>query len=93
MLLEINRAEIAQRRMPPLPVVEDLQVLEDLGTYLVTSRPRGLVDQFHSQRREEALRHGIVPAIPTTAHAAHYPIRIESTAVIMAHIAAIGVVD
>src|SRR6266571_6741616 len=67
-------AEIPERRMPPLPIVEALEVLEELGA---RRRPRGpgrVVDQLDLQRREKALGDGVVPAIAPTAHTADDPV-------------------
>src|SRR2546426_1135400 len=66
--LERPRAEIAERRMPPPPVVEDLEVIEQLAARRRPRGPRRVVDELDLQRREETLGHGVVPAIaPPTA--------------------------
>src|SRR2546425_2973630 len=56
--------------MPPLPIVEELEILEELGARRRPSGPGRVVDQLDLQRREKALGDGIVPAIAATAHAA-----------------------
>src|SRR5213594_3418705 len=65
--LERPRAEIAERRMSPLPVVEDLEVIEQLGARRRPRGPRRVVDELDLQRREETLGHGVVPAIAPAA--------------------------
>src|SRR5437899_6397730 len=57
--------------MTPLPIVEELQVLEEIGARGGTRGPGSVVDELDLQRREEALGDGVVPAIAPTAHAAH----------------------
>src|SRR5947209_17243594 len=60
--------------MSPLPVVEDLEVIEQFGARCRPRGPRRVVDELDLQRREETLSHGIVPAIAPAAHAAHDPV-------------------
>src|SRR5712691_4871893 len=72
--LEGPGAEIPERRMPPLAIVEEFEVLEELGA---RCRPRGpgrVMDQLDFQRREEALGDGVVPAIAPAAHTADDPV-------------------
>src|SRR2546426_11875251 len=60
--------------MPPLAIVEEFEVLEELGA---RCRPRGpgrVMDQLDFQRREEALGDGVVPAIAPAAHTADDPV-------------------
>src|SRR2546422_1327049 len=49
--------------MPSLPVVEDLQVLEDGAVGVRVRRPVRLVREFDLERREETLRDRVVPAV------------------------------
>src|SRR5262245_22974280 len=65
--------EIPERRMPPLPIVEELEVLEELGARCRPSGPGRVVDQLNLQRREKALGDGVVPAVAATAHTADGP--------------------
>ena len=65
---------IPERRMPPLPIVEELEILEELGARRRPSGPGHVVDQLDLQRREKALGDGVVPAIALTAHAADDPV-------------------
>jgi hypothetical protein len=60
--------------MPPLPIVEELEVLEEFGVRLRPSGPDCVVDQLDFQRREEALGNRVVPAIAPAAHAADDPV-------------------
>ena len=56
--------------MAPTGVVEGLDVLEDGGPGLASSDVVRAVDELGLERREEALRDGVVPAIALAAHAA-----------------------
>jgi hypothetical protein len=49
--------------MPPLAVVEQLDVVEDCAACLLAHAPLTSVDQFNFERGEKALRHRIVPAV------------------------------
>src|SRR5262249_18396779 len=60
--------------MPPLPIVEKLEVLEALGVRLLPSGPDGVVDQLDIQRRENAFGAPLVPAIARAAHAPDVPV-------------------
>jgi hypothetical protein len=59
--------------MPPLSVVKDLEILERFRTRLGARRLRGLADELDFEGREEALGHGVVPAVAATTHAADDP--------------------
>src|SRR5438128_166005 len=93
--LERPRAEIAERRMPPPPVVEDLEVIEQLAARRRPRGPRRVVDELDLQRREETLGHGVVPAIAPAAHAAHDPVLGQGALVVAAGVltAAIGMME
>jgi len=56
--------------VPPLPVVEDLDVLENRRPSLLVRGEVGLVDPLHLQAAEETLRHVVVPAVALATHAA-----------------------
>src|SRR2546422_11727016 len=60
--------------MPPPPIVEEFEVLEELGARRRPSDPGRVVDQLDLQRREKALGDGVVPAIAPTAHTADDPV-------------------
>src|SRR2546422_927227 len=74
MPLERSGTEVAESRMTALSIVEELQVLEEIGTRGGARGPGGVVDELDLQRREEALGHGVVPAIAPAAHAADDPL-------------------
>ena len=56
-----------------LAVVEDFDVVEDLGAKFGLRRPRAAVDELLLERREEALCDGVIEAIPLAAHRLHDP--------------------
>ena len=56
--------------MSPLPVVEQLDVFEQLVAGLSSGTPPAGIDQFDFEGGEKAFRHRVVPAIAFTAHAA-----------------------
>src|SRR5262245_26218260 len=74
LLLKRPRTEIAERRISPLSVVEDLEVLEQVGARLRAGGPRGTMNELDLQRREETLGDGVVPAVAPPAHAADDPV-------------------
>src|SRR3989449_3302634 len=79
--------------MPSLPVVEYLQVLEDGAVRVRVRRPVRLVCEFDLERREEALRDRVVPAVAAPAHAHDDAVGVEHGAVVAARVlaAAVGV--
>src|SRR5256885_9619289 len=72
--------------MPPLPIVEELEVLEELGARHRPGGPGRIVDQLDLQRREEALGDGVVPAIAPQAHTADDPVLRQQPLVVAARI-------
>src|SRR5256712_14063741 len=70
--------------MPPLPIVEELEVLEELGARRRPSGPGRVMDQLDFQRREEALGDGVVPAIAAAAHTAADPVLRQDPLVVAA---------
>src|SRR5438445_10863023 len=70
--------------MSPLPVVEDLEVIEQFGARCRPRGPRRVVDELDLQRREGTLGHGVVPAIAPAAHAAHDPVLGQGALVVAA---------
>src|SRR5712692_1803337 len=60
--------------MPSPPVVERLEVLEELAARRGPRVPSRVVDELDLQRCEEALGDGVVPAIALPAHAADDPV-------------------
>src|SRR3954454_19005072 len=66
--LELRWGEKAERGVPAAAVVEDLDVLEDLGAQLGLGWPAAAVDELLLQGREEALGDGVVVAVAAAAH-------------------------
>jgi hypothetical protein len=93
LLFERPWTEIAERRMPPQPVVKRLEILEQVAALRRSRVPRGIVDEFDLERREEGLGDGVVPAIPSAAHAADNSALLEDSLVVTAGVLtpAIGV--
>src|SRR5437762_2617961 len=60
--------------MPPPRIVEELDVLDDRVACVRACRPRGVPKQLDFQRREEALRHGVVPAVGASTHAGDHAV-------------------
>ena len=50
--------------MPPLPVLEDLKVLEDGVGELQSGSPAAPVEQFDLHARPERLDDGVIEAVP-----------------------------
>ena len=51
--------------MPALPIIEHLNVLEDIPFRVVTGGVVPMVHEFTLERPEEALHTGVVPAVPS----------------------------
>jgi hypothetical protein len=62
--LELSRREITKRGVPPLTVVEGLDVVEDGALQLTAGRPGAAADELLLQGGEERLRDGVVKAVP-----------------------------
>src|SRR2546422_2355699 len=88
------RAEVAERRVPPLAVVEDFDVVEQRSFGGSTREPARLVDELDLQRRKEALGDGVVPAIAGSAQTHDDPMVRQQAAVLIADVLrpAVGVV-
>lgn len=67
----LHGADVAERLMQPLPVVEHFDELKDLHLGFVAAVVVPLMDQFILQRAKEAFDDGIVVTVPLTAHARH----------------------
>ena len=67
---ELHRTEIAQRGVPPLGVVEALDVIKHVGLGLSARAVGRARRAFGLQRGEEALHRRIVPDIARPAHTA-----------------------
>src|SRR5215468_1391205 len=72
--------------MAALPVVEDLQVLEDVRASVSARCPGALRDELDLQGREETLRDRVVPAVAAAAHAATDPVHREATLILLARV-------
>src|SRR5215207_414196 len=66
--LELRRGEKSERGVPAAAVVEDLDVLEDLGAQLGLGWPAAAVDELLLQGGEEALGDGVVVAVAARSH-------------------------
>ena len=69
-----RRAHGAETGVSSLPIVPDLNVLEDCSSGLRMRIPVAVFDQLPLQGGEEALRYGIVVRIALPAHAARDPV-------------------
>lgn len=54
--------------MDTLAVIEHLDVLEDRRSSRLAADEHAAIDKFELQRCEEALRHGVVPAVALSGH-------------------------
>src|SRR5437867_10811977 len=81
--------------MPPLPVVEDLEILEEFDARRGPRGPGRVVDELDLQRREETLGHRVVPAIAPATHAADDPVLGQDALIVAAGVltAAIGMME
>lgn len=68
---DLGRRAIAQCLMQPLPVVEDLDEVEDRGPRLLVSGEGAMVREVILERGEEALCHGVVETVAFSTHAGH----------------------
>src|SRR3989442_1790589 len=67
--LVLYRADVTEGGMPATTVVEGFDVVEDRIARLAATDVVVSVDELRLERREEALRHRVVPAIALAAHA------------------------
>ena len=70
LLFEVDGALVAQGGMPPVPIVEHLQIVKDGASCLSSGHPANTCDEFGLERREEALGHRVVETLPTSTHRA-----------------------
>ena len=61
--------EIAKRRVKSLPVVKDLDPIEDLSSSLLASSEVLVVNELGFERAKEAFHDRVVPAVAFSAHA------------------------
>ena len=74
---ELTRGYVTEGRMLPLPVVEDLNVLEAGGLHVGMS---GVANPMHPlvfEAVELTLRWRVIPAVPLPAHRARHAERLE----------------
>ena len=78
--------------MTSTPIVERFDVLENGVSSLLAGDEHRPVNELNLERREEAFRHRVVPAIPLAAHAAFQAMSRQHLAVITRRVlaAAIG---
>ena len=62
-----------------MPVVEDLDVLEDFAASVRPRLERVVSDELLLERREEALGDGVVPAVALAAHALAHAVAPEAS--------------
>ena len=67
-LFKFHRAEIAQGRMAPPPVIESFDVCKNGRLCLLPALKLSTINQLGFQARKEALPDGIVPTIPRSTH-------------------------
>ena len=65
----LRRAEVAERRVPPLSVVEHFDVLEDVNARFSPRRVPPALDQLGLERPEEALDRRVIVAVAAPRHA------------------------
>ena len=85
--LEGGGADQAERRVPALLVVVDLEVLEGLALGVLAVL-EDLDADLGLQGVEEALRHRVVVAVAGAAHAGHHPELLEAALVVTARVLA-----
>jgi hypothetical protein len=73
--------------MSPFRIVKILDVVHDLGADLFRRQLRVIEGQFAFDSTEERLRHGIVPAVPSSAHTANYPTGFQRGLILFAGVA------
>ena len=68
--------------MPPFRIVKVLDIIHDLGAGLFGRQLVVIEGQFTFDGTEERLRYGIVPAVPSSAHAANDPTGFERSLIL-----------
>src|SRR3569833_952678 len=92
-LFVLRRTEVVERRMTALPVVEDLDVIEER---LLGVAERGeVIAELELERREPALHRCVVEAVATATHAASYAVRRKCALLLVAGVrrALVGVLQ
>ncbi len=75
--LVVGRALVAQRRVNPLSVVEDLAIFEHRTPHLPSGRPGPSVQQLTFQGRHKRFREGVVVRVGHRAHGGYDPRLLE----------------
>ena len=63
--------------MPSLPIVEHLDVFEDILHGFVSCGVVPMIDEFALECSEKAFDAGVVPTVPLAAHAGMEPVHLE----------------
>src|SRR5659263_555819 len=82
--LELCRGAVPEVRVPTLPIVEHLDVIEQVPPGLRSCGVVPMMNPILFQRREETLRHRVVVTVPLAAHAADQPVFFQQGPVIPA---------
>ena len=70
--LEFFRRQVAERRMPAFPVIENSNIIKQTGSGRCTGFVAYVVDQLRLQRVKKTFLNRIVIAIALSAHAANH---------------------
>lgn len=71
---ELRRRLVAQRRMPSLPVVKHLDVVERRRLHVLVCSKADAMHPLVLEAVEPALGRGVVPAVPLVAHRAGHAV-------------------
>ncbi len=74
---ELGRGIVAERRVTTQPIIEHLDILNDVSCRLFARAVLAMVDELALERPEEALDTSVVPAVPPSRHAAGHAVRGE----------------
>src|SRR5690242_16979273 len=88
---EFMGTQVAEGRMSPLPIVEQLDVFEDFAAGLGSGTPAALINQFELEGGEKTLRHRIIPAVAFTAHATQHAVRRQQLLILVAGVLAAAI--
>ena len=80
---ELDRGEVPQRRVQPLPIVEDFDVLKHLPAYLLARGPKPMQAQLAFERAEETLLGSIIPTVALAGHAGDHPLLVQRGLVVL----------
>ncbi len=88
---ELGRGVIAEGRVPTPPIVESLDVLEDVRCRFFTGRVVPMVHALARECPEETFDTGVVPAVACAAHAGGDAVLAEQTLVAMCGVLAAAI--